>query len=351
MTRYYEVAGKKLDDGSIPKPTSADNLLAEIDRQQSKFTDFREKRHTLFTVLGGALKPVELVGNLAAGGASMAFPPSSLVFGAVTYLINAGHGVSASYDSIIGLFTEVKEFTTRLSVHAKQNISPELRGIVTQILTTLVTICGMSAKLIAHGRVGQYFKGVLLGKDEKIQAQLDELRRLTESEERMVGALTLNVVTTSDRKIDQLNIVAVESQVTLNDVREQVSHLVLAVGEQKKQDKNENERTQLEKIRLVLKPMTEPQDIYNGLASRRVPGTGDWVHKEPLFQAWVQREKPMLWISGGPGAGKSFLSANIIQYLTQLHPQGVEDPSRISIAYYFCKDYQNELRKFDKVLR
>ena len=65
----------------------------------------------------------------------------------------------------------------------------------------------------------------------------------------------------------------------------------------------------------------------------------------------MQRKKPILWLSGGPGAGKSFLSSNIIQYLVQRHPQGVQDPRRVSVAYFFCKDYDPELRSFNKALR
>lgn len=61
-----------------------------------------------FYIMEGAMKPVELVGNLAAGAASMSFPPSSLVFGAVTYLINAAKGVTASYDAIQDLMQTLK---------------------------------------------------------------------------------------------------------------------------------------------------------------------------------------------------------------------------------------------------
>ena len=46
------------------------------------------------------MTPIELVGNVAAGAAFMAIRPSSLVFGAVTYLINAANEVSAPYDAI-----------------------------------------------------------------------------------------------------------------------------------------------------------------------------------------------------------------------------------------------------------
>jgi hypothetical protein len=118
-----------------------------------------------------------------------------------------------------------------------------------------------------------------------------------------------------------------------------------------KQEKDDSERKQLEKIRLALNPSTTPQELFDSITTKRVPGTGDWIREEPLFQAWIEREKPILWLSGGPGAGKSFLSSNIIQYLLKMHPQGVQDPSRTSVGYFFCKDYDPDLRTFNKALR
>lgn len=54
------------------------------------------------------MRPIETFGDLAAGGASMAFPPSALVFGAVTHLICAVRGVSERYDTIVDLMETLK---------------------------------------------------------------------------------------------------------------------------------------------------------------------------------------------------------------------------------------------------
>lgn len=142
----------------------------------------------------------------------------------------AGHGVSSAYDAIIDLFTEVKDFTTRLSVHARQNISQELRGIVTEILVSLIYICDLSAKLIKDGRVMKYFKGVLLGKDQRIQAELSKLRSLTESEERMVGALTLSETTRTGKVVDGVAVTVTDMSLTMNEVREQMSSLMITLN-------------------------------------------------------------------------------------------------------------------------
>ena len=110
IQKYREITDDTLDVEFLEKIQNFDDLTIEIDARNAKFSDFREKRGVLFDVLKTALIPVELFGNLAAGGASMAFPPSSLVFGAVTYLIGAAKGVSASYDAIQDLMVTLKVY-------------------------------------------------------------------------------------------------------------------------------------------------------------------------------------------------------------------------------------------------
>jgi hypothetical protein len=124
----------------------------------------------------------------------------------------------------------VKDFTTRLTVHARHSISKELRGIVTGILVSLIAMCGLSAKLIKDGRVMKYFKGILLGRDEKIQGELNKLRRLIESEERMVGALTLSETTRTGKVVDGVAVTVTDMNLTMNEVREQMSSLMVTLS-------------------------------------------------------------------------------------------------------------------------
>ena len=351
LKEYAKVVGKSLDSTDMPKPSSAEDLLTEIDRQHTKLFDFREKRHILFTVLGGALKPVELVGNLASGAASMAFPPTSMVFGAVAYLINAGHGVSSNYDSIVELFQEIRAFTTRLTVHTRQNISKELRDIVTEILSTLIKICAMSSKLISHGRVGQFLRGVVLGKDETIAAEMANLRRLTEDEEKLVGALTLAGVNQLGLQMGYATNMLGDTQSGVHEVIDKLAVLTVKVDDMKKESSEDAERKQLEKIRLMLRPNFNAEELFNNISAKRVDKTGDWIHHEPLFRGWLEGLQSLLWLSGGPGAGKSFLSSSIIDYLVKLHPQNVQNQSRVTVAYFFFKDNDPDLRSFDIALR
>ena len=80
LSEYQRTTGINLLDRKIPKPASPENLLDVVDQEHGKFSDFRDKRAMLFKVMSLSLKPVEMFGNLAAGGATMvSFEPALVI--------------------------------------------------------------------------------------------------------------------------------------------------------------------------------------------------------------------------------------------------------------------------------
>jgi hypothetical protein len=119
IQRYQEITDETLDVEFLTKIQNVEDLTREINERNTKFRDFREKRGAIFDALQAALLPVEQFGSLAARGAALAFPPSSLIFGAVTNLMGAAKGVSASYDAIEDLMGSLKvEATFRFSTRS-----------------------------------------------------------------------------------------------------------------------------------------------------------------------------------------------------------------------------------------
>lgn len=108
IDKYKQITKEDFDVTFLCKLQTVDDLAKEIDERSKSFSEYRRKRGTIFDAMQAALVPVELFGNLAAGGASTVFPPSSLVFGAVTYLMTAAKGVSSSYDAIEELMGTLK---------------------------------------------------------------------------------------------------------------------------------------------------------------------------------------------------------------------------------------------------
>ena len=84
---------------------------------------------------------------------------------------------------------------------------------------------------------------------------------------------------------------------------------------------------------------------------QRLEGSGNWIKEEPLYKDWIREEEPILWIFGGPGAGKSFLSSTIISHLLDLHGQDRDHSARISVGYFYIKENDERLRYLNAIFK
>ncbi|KAI1259122.1 ankyrin repeat protein [Xylariaceae sp. FL1019] len=73
---------------------------------------------------------------------------------------------------------------------------------------------------------------------------------------------------------------------------------------------------------LSLIPAVSPEVDRSSLIAlkgRRVQGTCEWLTRHPSYLEWLKdAEKPLLWISGGPGKGKTMLAIYITEELQQV---------------------------------
>lgn len=90
--------------------------------------------------------------------------------------------------------------------------------------------------------------------------------------------------------------------------------------------------------------LTEPQDDRTKLINdkgERVPTTCEWITTHEKYLGWLRDPASrLLWISGGPGKGKTMLSI----FLTEEISARVARSHDALLAYYFC-DNQNENRR------
>ncbi|PGH35704.1 hypothetical protein GX50_01417 [[Emmonsia] crescens] len=82
---------------------------------------------------------------------------------------------------------------------------------------------------------------------------------------------------------------------------------------------------------LLTRPEVDRSSLI-ALKGRRVDGTCEWLIRHPRYQEWLEgADPPLLWISGGPGKGKSMLAIYITEEL-----QPVVDAAQGVLLYYFC---------------
>lgn len=251
----------------------------------------------------------------------------------------------------------------RLSVYNREQISDELSAQLSEVLVTLIEIFALSRKAIKGGRVLAYAKNVI-GSNDKIQAAVGKLAKLTETEDRLVGAETLTETKKTGRAVNEVAVTLTATNVTVEEtgvivgqmglnvieMNEKMENLMHAVNETRNETKVEQDKGNQNNLKKILQPSVTAQDWYDKINKSRVVGTGDWIRAENFFRAWIEKSIPVLWVSGNPGAGKSYLSSNIISFLRDQHPQGVQHPSHVSVGYFFFKDDNPKTRSFHQAL-
>lgn len=97
--------------------------------------------------------------------------------------------------------------------------------------------------------------------------------------------------------------------------------------------------------------LSDPQDDLAATRSAkgdRVPSTCEWILTQDRYTAWSVEDGPrLLWLSGGPGIGKTMISSFLVEELSRL----AERSSQMMLAYYFCDDKDEKRKTATAVLR
>jgi hypothetical protein len=84
----------------------------------------------------------------------------------------------------------------------------------------------------------------------------------------------------------------------------------------------------------------------NDFIARRQEGTGQWLLDSVEFQTWLKTNKQTLFCPGIPGAGKTIITAIVIDDLTTRS----QNDSRIGIAYLYCNFRRKDEQKAQDLL-
>ncbi|KAL8741521.1 MAG: hypothetical protein Q9190_005881 [Brigantiaea leucoxantha] len=170
------------------KNRSLDDVLAELnDHLNLQDPMDGSKKARIKDLAINVLNFVQLLGGIAAQGASIVFGPANLCFNALSFLINIPTKISGFYDNIVALFEEVSTFMKQFKIYQRvgeyANVGMELKEDTHKIMIAFVDICAISITVLGGSKlhtVKTMTKLVLFDNDSGIQAKLNEFRTLIE---------------------------------------------------------------------------------------------------------------------------------------------------------------------------
>jgi ankyrin repeat protein len=96
--------------------------------------------------------------------------------------------------------------------------------------------------------------------------------------------------------------------------------------------------------------LTYPKDDREKLIQTKGPivdGTCEWIKTNKLYDSWFRSHSQLLWLSGGPGKGKTMLSIFIAKELERTL-EGLQD---VSFLQYFCDNKDDKRNTAVAIIR
>jgi hypothetical protein len=98
-------------------------------------------------------------------------------------------------------------------------------------------------------------------------------------------------------------------------------------------------------------PVVERQALLDQIGGI-VPGTCEWIRENAVYKDWLSGSSSPLWITGGPGKGKTmmatYLTAHLNEHINLVHSPG---GSIISVYSYFCRANDDNRNSAVAILR
>lgn len=326
LKAFAETARVELQPVSILSP---EDVIEQLKSKREKDEAHDAKYRVVKDVLGKTLACIQVLGGIAASGASMVFGPANLAYSGISYLITAGQNYSNIFSSLEGLFKQVSDVMERMVVYLKmKEVDRPLRKIVHELLQSVMMICALSIKVLHGNRILKFLKVFAFNEDDGVGAELQNLKALVDRESQMKTTLTYAIVK--------------EGLSDANHAVSGVRSVVDKLADESKRREGENaDRKQLEKIRSTLgvtKEVEQQTQLHTHLWSEHVSDTGQWLQDESSYKEWADRTtsfNKVMFLSADQGYGKSFLLTSAIHSLHRQYNRQIDNASRTMIGYYY----------------
>ncbi|KAK1749875.1 hypothetical protein QBC47DRAFT_439576 [Echria macrotheca] len=346
VEEYLAATGRRRNEVEVDNILSPETLLSRLETDGRKLSAFREKHKALRRALEPVLRVITLVSKIASDVATNAgVGPACVLFGAIDFLFRAASGVTYAYDSLENLFEKLQAFCCRLEKYVQGPLDDHLKKTVAQILGCILALLAQAEKVVKDGRWKKFASTLFLGSDDRIKELLRKLDGLFDSEGRLVSTLSYGTTLEIVRRTSLLLENSDKSLDTVIRTSEAVSNMSKTMFESLADRQHERSRELLD-AHLLNDAYRKSVGIYHEYREMTIENTGGWLLQDAAFQAWVNGESPIVWVSGGPGTGKSCLSSTAIHHLRSTLSSQERTPL---VAYFYVKEHDQDLQDLSNI--
>lgn len=366
--RFEETTKKSLVQS---KNQSLDGVLRELDmRFNDHSAEDGSKKRRMKELASNVLTFIELLGGIAAQGASIVFGPANLCFNALQSLIAIPAAISKFHDDLALLFGEISTFMKQFKIYERieqyAQVDTELKEITHKLMITFVDTCALSIEILSGSSLKKFktkAKLVLFDNDSGVQAQLDKFKRLVAHQSQISDAVTLEHILKSESEVTD----SLRSVVALLKRSSEDSRKLLEAKSQEIQDELKDTHQDVKTVKAGTETLVKDvidrtsikkhQDYFDQICRKlsvtsetiqnlekdadqirkdSLQDTGLWLEGIDVYKVWVDfasDPSSLLLLSGNSGSGKSNLAFSILDRL-RIRYSPTRNPMRVSLAAY-----------------
>ncbi|KAI5859460.1 nacht and tpr domain-containing protein [Durotheca rogersii] len=345
-------------------PTTLESCVAAVER--SRLLGLREPEAESNADKATAwgmyvIKCLQVFGGITSQAADMAFPASSMCFNAISLLLDIPQEIHEFHTAVNGLFEAIGPTLSHFKMYDQMeqfdNLDSELLLAIQEMMICFVDICALSIVLREstsfRTKLKIKAKLLLLKDDSGVRDQLNRLKTLSQSHSQVQGTQILKLAADSNSQLKRLLDRADRTEQAILETHANITILKDSDDERKREEGSRNRLRMInEKLGISTKVEEPSTNAGDELWKAAASGTGEWIWHQPEFQKWADgvdsNRSNILFLSGGPNTGKTFLTSVILHQLRGKCQYGGVQSSRILIGSYFFSSNKKGSGKDDE---
>ncbi|KAH6642022.1 hypothetical protein C7974DRAFT_93751 [Boeremia exigua] len=305
-------------------------------------------------------------GEIAAGGASIAFPATTPCWNVVNVIVKSIQQNQEVLDGFIYLMERSSAFLGRLNDHLAEHpdntgdiLPKSLREPAYRILHLFLGTLMASYLVFQRGTwssLKRYMKIVLFNEDHGVAEKLTDMEEsIRDFVETQINQILIDVRGIA-RYCTSLEEIKKNEKEVLDYVREIFSHTgeMANVLQQMKEtsERLANEKQNAENLSKIRRSFSlgsgddeSWKKRHDEVGRVNVPLTGQWLRSEYQFEEWsdtANQNTKVLMLQAEPGYGKTHLIYSVIQHLRTRYNNDNQSSAPVHIAYYYFNDEKDE---------
>ncbi|EXM19566.1 hypothetical protein FOTG_12421 [Fusarium oxysporum f. sp. vasinfectum 25433] len=343
-------------------PMTIDDVRKQIESRTDPTTDI-DAANTLKHKKDIGLNILEclnLLGGIAAQGASVVFQPATVVFNAMSILLEAPKKIREFHEAIDEVFAVVAPSLSQFRIYERieqfRKIDTDLTRAIHITMISLVDICALVITLQDPNSKWSKFKSnvkkALLDDDSGLSIELRKFRQAIHGQQSIEATLTLEVALESRHEVSIILTKVFETGKWTEEIASKITTLQQAETKRAQDTtKKANLSKKKEKLGIDEKELETNREMFKRLCDSRVENSGSWLDDEEAYTSWADADaakaRPLLLLLGEKNTGRSTTVSTIVQKLKARYKTPTERSSRVLLAWYFFPSLSDKADKGD----